>query len=284
MNHFILTRFNLRLWWKEDKRGGAIQTEEWLEERFRLFETFCLPSVKGQTCQDFKWICLFDEETPKNFRERIGGYAEAYDRFLPFYLNAEETKQFQSYFQRKVYELADKADEGLLTTYLDNDDCLRDDYVERVQRYTQKVRYGTVFSFKYGIQYYTEQNLAVRIPYKNNHFLSYYERLGEKSRTIWGFWHFSIYNYKGIRVATINNKENPMWVEVIHKGNIDNDVKMTLSHKLITDRKYMGRFGADFCMMSPLRSWTVFCTKFLFRFMGQVVRRGVNKIARGFHG
>ena len=75
-----------------------------------------------------------------------------------------------------------------------------------------------------------------------------------------------------------------MWVEVIHKGNIDNDVKMTLSHKLITDRKYMGRFGANFCMMSPLRSWAVFCTKFLVRFMGQVVRRGVNKINRGFHG
>jgi hypothetical protein len=284
MNHFILTRFNLRLWWKEDKRGGAILTEEWLEERFRLFEKFCLSSVMNQKCQSFKWICLFDEGTPEMFRRRVDGYRERCPQFYPFYLNEVETKHFQQFFQSKVYELADKGDERLLTTYLDNDDCLRDDYVEKTQELAEKVRFGTIITYKFGIQYYADMNLAVRIPYKNNHFLTYYEKLTSEPRTVWGFWHFSIFKYKGIRVMTVDNPKNPVWVEVIHKGNIDNDVKMTLSHKLITDRKYMGRFGADFCMMSPLRSWTVFCTKFLFRFMGQVVRRGGNKINRRFHG
>ena len=281
MNHFILTRFNLRLWWKEDKNGGEIQTDGWLEERFRLFETYCMPSVMRQTCQDFKWICLFDEKTPEKYKERVEGYKKRYDRFCPFYLNERETKEFREFFQQKVYELADKDDEELLTTYLDNDDCLRRDYVAKVQRYTTKVEYGTVFTFNYGIQYYTEHNIAVRVPYVNNHFLTYYEALKPKVRTVWGFWHFSIFKYKGIGIITINNPKNPAWVEVVHNGNIDNDVKMTLSQKLMTEREYMRNFGVDVALLSHCRSWLLFCTVFQIRFLKQIIRRGLGKLKRG---
>ena len=53
--HYLLTRFNLALW-IEDKNGAAIDREEWLKRRMALFETFCLPSVKNQSCQNFSWI------------------------------------------------------------------------------------------------------------------------------------------------------------------------------------------------------------------------------------
>lgn len=63
IRHFILTRFNLRLWTK-DKKQQPTRTSEWLEKRFQLFETFCLPSIKSQSVKNFKWIVLFDESTP----------------------------------------------------------------------------------------------------------------------------------------------------------------------------------------------------------------------------
>lgn len=48
-HHYLLTRFNLALW-QEDKNGQTIDREEWIRKRLKLFETYCLPSVAGQTC------------------------------------------------------------------------------------------------------------------------------------------------------------------------------------------------------------------------------------------
>lgn len=278
MNHFILTRFNLKLWWEHDKNGKAIQTEEWLEERFRLFDIYCWTSVRNQTCQLFKWICLLDADTPERFKRRVEGYHERWEGFLPFYLNENETKHFQQFFQKKCWELSDKKDPELLTTYLDNDDSLREDYVERVQRYVKKVEYGTVFTFRYGLQYYEELNLAVRVPYDNNHFLSYYEELNDSVKTIWGFWHYSIFTYSGIRVITINNPKNPMWIETIHRGNIDNDVKMTWSQKLQTRQNSLQRYGIDRKLLLPSKSYIVFVFRFIPRMMAQVIRRMSEKV------
>lgn len=59
--HYLLTRFNLALW-IEDKNGAAIDREEWLKRRMALFETFCLPSVKNQSCEfqlDFAGGCKY---------------------------------------------------------------------------------------------------------------------------------------------------------------------------------------------------------------------------------
>lgn len=280
MQHFILTRFNLRLHYRHDKNGRAVQTEKWLRERFRLFETYCMPSVMAQTCRNFRWICLFDESTPEEFCRRVAGYRGMHGVFFPFYPDTEQARHFQEFFSRKVYELADKGDEDLLTTYLDNDDCLRDDFVGRVQEYAGKTGHGTIFTFRYGLQYYTEHDIAVRIPYENNHFLTYYERLSDTPRTVWGFWHFSIFSYRSVDIITVNNPRDPMWIEVVHNGNIDNDVKMTLSHKLITDRDYLRRYGLDRELRSGMSSVSVFATRFAVRFIRQVVRRAGNKFKK----
>ena len=63
--HYILTRFNVDLYnknntkWQKDKNGTNIDPEIWLENRFKLFETYCLPSIINQTSKNFKWIVLF---------------------------------------------------------------------------------------------------------------------------------------------------------------------------------------------------------------------------------
>ena len=75
--HFILTRFNLPIFQpKVGEKKVSHLDEEYLNYRFDLFERFCLPSVKGQTCQDFRWFVLFDAATPAVFRNRIGSLQE----------------------------------------------------------------------------------------------------------------------------------------------------------------------------------------------------------------
>ena len=50
--HIILTRFNLQF-----ELGNDIHTQPyWLDERFRLFEKYCLPSIVEQTNQVMKNI------------------------------------------------------------------------------------------------------------------------------------------------------------------------------------------------------------------------------------
>lgn len=278
MNHFILTRFNLKLWWKCDKNGRQIRTEEWLEERFRLFETYCWPSVMAQTMMKFKWICLFDEDTPLKYKERVEAYHARWKGFLPFFIGRDDTLRFQQFFQKKVAELADKNDAGLLTTYLDNDDCIERDYVKTLQQCAKTASYDTVFIFKYGIQYYERLNLAVKVPYANNHFLSFYECADAgRVKTVWAFWHFSIFRYHGVNFEVANNCSKPMWIELIHEGNIDNDVKMTLCQRLIVRRDSLEHFGLSLQLRPVTESVLLFCTAFQIRFIRQIVRRLKNK-------
>ena len=279
MNYFILTRFNLKLWWKEDKNHQAIQTNEWLEERFRLFEIYTWPSVRAQSCQDFKWICLFDKDTPELFQEKIRKYHQEWNAFLPYYCGEKETKHFQDYFRHLVYKNADLSQEGLLTTYLDNDDALHKDFVKEVQLKTKDLKYNTIISYQYGLQYYEEMNIAVRIPYRNNHFLTYYERMTEHLKTVWGFWHFSIFKYPHLGIELIDNKNNPYWIETIHQGNIDNDVKMTLHHHLMTRKDLLFDYGINKTLEKKTTSWFRFVITFIPRFSQQIIRRLSLKLA-----
>ena len=86
--HFIVTRFNLPLF-KAKVEGKVVGNldETWLAGRFDLFERYCLPSVKGQTCQNFRWIVLFDAATPQKFKDRFKSYCDGYDRLIPCYID-----------------------------------------------------------------------------------------------------------------------------------------------------------------------------------------------------
>ena len=83
--HIILTRFNLQF-----ELGNDIHTQPyWLDERFRLFEKYCLPSIVGQTNQNFTWVILSSEQTPTKYKERLSQYAQTYSNikleYCPYY-------------------------------------------------------------------------------------------------------------------------------------------------------------------------------------------------------
>ena len=58
--HIILTRFNLQY----DLLSDIHIQDNWLEERFRLFEQYCFPSIIAQTNQQFDWVILLSEYPP----------------------------------------------------------------------------------------------------------------------------------------------------------------------------------------------------------------------------
>ena len=93
LQHFILTRFNLLLW-NKDKKGSKVRTVKWLEHRFTLFEKYCLPSVKNQTCQDFEWIVLLDSSTPEKYKAKIADYQKECPQFIPVFVEPLKGRYF----------------------------------------------------------------------------------------------------------------------------------------------------------------------------------------------
>ena len=150
-HHFLLTRFNLLLW-KKDKEGAPVRTAEWLEHRFALFESYCLPSVASQSCKYFQWIVLFDSKTPEVYRDRIEGYRVLCPQLVPVFVEQENGRFFAEVFRDEVCRLLRQAQQPaqnpsrVLTTYLDNDDALAVGFVEDVQRRAAELPDGTFIS------------------------------------------------------------------------------------------------------------------------------------------
>ena len=276
MLHYIITRFNLRLW-PHDKRGGKTQTAEWLKERFRLFETYCLPSVAAQTQGNFTWIVLFDAETPQQYTERFADYKKICPQFTPIRVQPNYSLQFVQLIQKIVSKLQKESgpsEQFLLTTYLDNDDALRKDFVERLQTIASGILPNTFVSFVHGLQYYTELNIATHIVYKNNHFVSFFEALSNDSqlpKTVYGHGsHIYIDRYKDCH-CLYEETDDAMWIEVVHACNVDNDVRITQKNHLVTDREYLKAYGIVGSLSAHARR--IYYTRFLFRRIREICRR-----------
>ena len=272
--HFILTRFNLPLWTR-DKKNQHTRTEEWLKERFDLFERFCLPSVMNQCCGNFQWIVLFDEKTPLPYMKRVEEYKRQCSQLMPCLVSADEARYFVRVFRREIQARVPDGTERLITTYLDNDDALRSDYIEKVQRIASRAADHTFISFKYGLQYYTRFNIATRVDYRNNHFLSLVEPYGAllQIRTVMGYGsHAFVERYAGTHFLLIDTPDEPAWVEVVHDKNMDNDVRMTWDTHLVKNRKELGEhYGISSVVLSE-KSSSIYRTRFLLHAISEVWR------------
>lgn len=226
-NLFLITRFNLKLY-SHDKNNRKTLSKEWLDERFYLFEKYCLPSIKNQTYKDFLWICLFDQGTPDKYKKYISKYEETVPQFIPYYLRADETKNLISYLNNIIEYYAMKMPGPVIQIRLDNDDALQKDFLKGIiAKVNEQKDDLMIYSFKYGLQYYNQMNFAMQISYPNNHFLALINKNhASLHMNIFQFNHYLVIKEK--RPFTCINNKCPMWLEVIHDSNVVNDVRMTL--------------------------------------------------------
>lgn len=271
---FILTRFNLSLW-PADKNGKSTRTGQWLQQRFELFERFCFPSVQHQSVQDFEWIVLFDSETPAIYRDKMKEYKRALPGFMPYFVPAKSGLYFAYIFQSIVSSKVAVGDK-VITTYLDNDDALRFDYIETVKRLAAGAGDSPMFiSFKYGLQYFTSLNIALSISFPTNHFISLAETYteGYRLKTVFGYGsHMGIEGYRGTRVLYVDDREQAGWVEVVHESNVVNEVRLTWKRRLVRDiHKLQEEYGIAITL-SRHSIW-IYYTGFVLRMLRQGYRR-----------
>ena len=219
--HFILTRFNIKYDGiaSYDKNKMPVQTEEWLERRFLLFEKYCLPSIIKQSCKNFIWFVLFSSDTPEQFVKKIKDYEMQFPLFRPLFLETGSHDCIKKTINNVLTSYINTEDQYVITSRIDNDDAFHSDMILEVQRLFNW-QDNIFVSFTYGRQYDIERNVLARMYCRKNHFVSRIEKISNEVDTVITHDH-TLIDEVG-EVIYINNKKKPMWLEIVHDGNLEN--------------------------------------------------------------
>ncbi len=215
-NHYLITRFNLKNpKWDVTKNNETLLTDEWLEHRLWLFENFCFPSVAAQVNRDFEWLIYFDVTTPEAYKQKIAAIIGDQPNIRLFYI--EGMPAFYPEIQKLITaEAAGKP--YLITSRIDNDDCIRKTFIDEVQKQFDKQDYMAIDVIKG----YSLQIKPVIMLGKKEHIFNPFISLIEKNdnpTTVWANDH----NHwkKETRVKQITDKR--LWMSIIHEKNKVNE-------------------------------------------------------------
>lgn len=253
MKHFIITRFNLKLEkWKTAKDGSKVLTDEWLHQRFKLFEEYCLPSVLNQSSLDFEWLIFFDIDTPKYYRQRISELIDIHEHIRVVYIDG--FKELIPSLKQEIMSKLIQDDEFIITTRLDNDDAIHRDFIKTIQDLSIK-EHETVIDLQKGYQMNIENNrYEVReYVFPFNQFVSLVENR-DSFNTVLSKKHLKWAETPSIRI----DKKKPFWIEIIHESNKSNDTKKYLPY---LNRIKLKDFGieCDYIPMSFMRTVLLNC-------------------------
>lgn len=214
IQHFVITRFNLRLQGiGADKRGGAVLTREWMEERLELFERYCLPSMLHQTERRFRWLLLLDEATDPEVARRVEGYRARMEQLEVVRLPPVESHLALA---GPVLERVGERTRLLVTTRLDNDDALHEEALAALRA---RVRPRREF-LNLRLGFVTDGARARVVSHKYSPFVTFVEPRGEAPwQTVFcGRSHGALRRVAPFRQIT----GRPLWLRVIHARNVAN--------------------------------------------------------------
>lgn len=274
-NICLLTRFNLKFW-KVAKSGLDTRSNEWMNRRFDLFETYCVPSVAKQTFANFTWFCLFADDTTPVYLDRIKEIKRHCKQFYPLLLTDEEGQRHDRIVTDWIDCLRDKK-QPLITLRIDNDDAIALDFVATAMDCAVKQREAkVVYWFDTGIQYYHCERLAFvnRAPHNHYPFLVN-KNVHEGDANILTFSH------RGHLPADFTEcvlHTVPMWMEVIHEDNVMNEVNLNLRQVPFSDAvMFHHRFFPEKKVPLETRFWH-YLTFLLPRMTKHLFRRVLQKI------
>lgn len=235
-SHYILTRFNAGLY----KRGAELSVSpgQWMEHRLRLFTLLTLPSIMGQSSQDFTWLILMDRQTPDSDIRTLEN--AGYPNMKLIYPAPGKSPWLQGIASGEY---------DLITTRIDNDDAFHRDTVQTIQQTWRTERehrskpWLIVFPFGLILDLPTRQ--ACLMEYRANNCPSLIED-GREPRTIWQWDHSRI--PAEVRRRCIQDK--PYWLQTVHSQNLRNVVDSENPNRIVRKdlparREHLAQFGID---------------------------------------
>lgn len=213
-NHYIVTRFNLRRDdWTHNKRKQVVLTDVWLKNRFELFTNYCFSSVAAQTNKNFTWLVYFDITTPDEYKEKIKVLEQKSAQFKPVFVDG-----MTSFLPNLQSSLSASPNDYVITSGLDNDDCININFVNEVQKQFNKQDY-LALDFIDG--YTLQVTPLVRVGYKLQKFNPFISLI-EKNDNPKGMYHRKHMHWKyEKKLKTIAKKR--IWSSIIHEENMINE-------------------------------------------------------------
>lgn len=209
--------------------------EQYLENRFRLFYSYTVPSVTSQTNKKFEWIILFSDNTPERFKKRVNQLTDQYNFIHALYIKDDEN----SMDRLNAYILKKKCD-WIITSRLDNDDALATSYIESVQEYfTQNEAKKYALVFNDGYQYEEKSGVMARYHFPKNHFSSLLSEYCPTPDNILNYSHMDI--DKTILLESISTAYSN-WLEIVHDTNVTNRMHFSMKD-IVVDNTEFTRFG-----------------------------------------
>jgi hypothetical protein len=209
MEHFVLTRFNVRF---KGTSTARIHDSAWLTKRLQLFEQFCLPSIVRQTRLPNAWIVFFDDGTPdgarSQFEEMIRPHA-----FIKSVYCSDFSPELAAECVRRY---ASPGCEWLITTRLDNDDAINSRLLETIFECASAGKYEFI-NAPNGLIIF--QDRFYRITDRSSPFISASESI-ENVKTVMIDQHHHLGRYAPIRQLPLKYA----WLQVIHGDNVANRV------------------------------------------------------------
>ncbi|TPW26359.1 glycosyltransferase [Pararhizobium mangrovi] len=231
---FILTRYAIRKSSWEER--SPIATEEgflaWFEERNRLFERWCLPSVAAQTKLPKKWILAFDETRRPHVERFLDRLTLGRDIIEPAWQDTSGAKPESDsrLCARRVSELLNPKSDYVITTRLDNDDAIHPDFLRIALKYCTALahRYPQEpdmwVTFPFGAQK-TNDTVSAYLYSYNPFVIRMQTREAFVSDRSAGSLHGNHTRLKETGHSHFALTNEPMWLQIIHEGNLRNREK-----------------------------------------------------------
>ncbi len=214
--HYILTPFNLHLYSERREAqlaSARLTPDEWMDHRLELFGDYTLPSIAGQSCKDFTWVVMLDENTSPRHRNILD--AMKFPNLRLCYRNTEKRDtSFLTEFEKGDYDL--------ITTRIDNDDAFQKDVVQSLHdRYRRKAECDQPWAmmFLYGYILDADSGEMYKVSHATNNCPTMVEN-SQSPKTILYLKH----NEVPTELPTDYITDKPSWLMVVHSQNISNQM------------------------------------------------------------
>ena len=222
--HFLLTRFNLP---SPGPESLIRASPEWLSNRVELFRRYTIPSVLAQGAGSCEWIIYFDAESPGWLKAQIAT-DEAAGIYTPIFAESVDRATLLADLRRH----APAASGRIITTNLDNDDGLANDFAQQIQSADPGAGRHAIFLadglIKSGTDVFARTD-------KHNAFASVAEDWDD-AVTCWSEWH----NLLAEHMPAIVVRGAPAWLQVIHGANVSNRVRGNLASPIPHSSRFAG--------------------------------------------
>jgi hypothetical protein len=124
--HYVITRFNVFTKGWRTTHADVID-KEWQDNKIHFFKKYALPSVRNQICKNFKYIVLVNHLTKQEYIDYFKSIDVVYDVVI-----CKNKELYRLDAAEFIENDTDK--EYIMTSVLDVDDIILDDYIYQLQK------------------------------------------------------------------------------------------------------------------------------------------------------